>query len=291
LNFFAYCQIIFIEYHLGLRVWWAAYPVLQNRGGDDGSGADIGHFPPFAVTSEGVADFYICSLHPILCPFHYRVDPLFNPGQPLMQPRDIGAQLFKFFQPDLASSGGRIGVVSFFFYDLGTQIDAFVANENRGSRDQFGDFMLALAAEGTIASTGHFRLIALDQVTDDRRQFTAQLFESFTFGVDAKQVAGFNKPALGLGIVIDIEFYHSANLPFDSIIAPAIPEPHRAIFKSASGLPRTKMACGGRRGTGHGLLKTIAIPSKAAAATTATAHRINLRFSILISSVARFEWS
>ena len=158
-------------------------------------------------------------------------------------------------------------------------------------RDQVGDFMLALAAEGTIASTGHFRLIALDQVTDDRRQFTAQLFESFTFGVDAKQVAGFNKPALGLGIVIDIEFYHSANLPFDSIIAPAISEPYRAIFKSASGLPRTKMACGGRRGTGHGLLKTIAIPSKAAAATTATAHRINLRFSILISSVARFEWS
>jgi hypothetical protein len=90
LNFFAYCQIIFIEYHLGLRVWWAAYPVLQNRGGDDGTGADIGHFPPFAVTPEGVADFYICSLHPILCPFHYRVDPLFNPGQPLMQPRDIG---------------------------------------------------------------------------------------------------------------------------------------------------------------------------------------------------------
>jgi hypothetical protein len=29
-------------------------------------------------------------LHPILCPFHYRVDPLFNPGQPLMQLRDIG---------------------------------------------------------------------------------------------------------------------------------------------------------------------------------------------------------
>ena len=96
----------------------------------------------------------------------------------------------------------------FFFYDLGTQIDAFVANENRGSCDQFGDFMLALAAEGTVASTSLFRTGCFDHVADDRRQFAAQLVKRFTFGVDARQVAGFDKPDLGLVVVIDGQFYH-----------------------------------------------------------------------------------
>jgi hypothetical protein len=186
LNFFAYSQVIFIEYHLGLRVWWAAYPVLQNRGGDDGSGANIGHFPPFAITSEGLADFYFCSR------FYVPSTITLIRSSILASPTCNRATSAR----SCLSSSSLISRA--FLHDLATKFDAFIADESRCSCDQFGDFMLTFAAERAIASAGLSRTdliaVGLDQVTHDGWQLATEIIERFAFGMDAGQVAGFDKP-------------------------------------------------------------------------------------------------
>ena len=125
-----------------------------------------------------------------------RVNLLLDPGQPLMQSCHIGAQLPQLFQLDLAS---WIWIVSFFLHDLGTQINAFAANENRGSCDEFGDFMLALAAERTVAGAGLFRLVL------STRSFTMGGFDcpaSFADYVPPRSVGRHAAPSPPLGAVI-----------------------------------------------------------------------------------------
>ncbi|MCY1181626.1 hypothetical protein D9M73_221400 [compost metagenome] len=46
--------------------------------------------------------------------------------------------------------GVFLGCGGFVTNDLVAQVDAFVANEHRGARDQLLDLMLALAAEGAV---------------------------------------------------------------------------------------------------------------------------------------------
>ncbi len=58
-------------------------------------------------------------------------------------------------------AAGLAGVFEFFTNDVVTQFDAFVADENRGARNQLAYFVLALAAKRTIEEFSVFALTAV----------------------------------------------------------------------------------------------------------------------------------
>ena len=50
----------------------------------------------------------------------------------------------------LARLGGFRSLCDFLADNVVTQFDTFIANKNRGTGDQFADFMLAFATEGAV---------------------------------------------------------------------------------------------------------------------------------------------